>query len=245
MNILWLWPDILNLHGDRGNVMALARICALYGTEADIVRVNRLGDDFDIGGADMAVLGSGELAALPGVTAALSKRLAELKAWTESGGVLLATGTTGAALGTSTARTDGSRLQGLGLLDMECCERKTVLGDDLIFRAGGHTVYGIQIQMMDISLAAGQAPFGETVYGRGNDGKGGEGATKNGIIFTNALGPLLVKNPWLTIDLINRSLARGAPPHPPLRFDPALFETELASAKAIEKFNETKKRPRK
>ena len=26
LNITWCWPDILNLHGDRGNVMALVRI---------------------------------------------------------------------------------------------------------------------------------------------------------------------------------------------------------------------------
>ena len=31
LNITWCWPDILNLHGDRGNVMALVRIAEKMG----------------------------------------------------------------------------------------------------------------------------------------------------------------------------------------------------------------------
>lgn len=26
INILWMYPDILNLHGDRGNIMAFERV---------------------------------------------------------------------------------------------------------------------------------------------------------------------------------------------------------------------------
>ena len=328
LNILWLWPDILNMHGDRGNAMALARICGLYGIEAKVTRATRLSDDFSFEGADIALLGAGELIVLPSIVGALSKRFAELKEWLDRGGVLFATGTTGAALGTHTVRIDGSHIYGLGLLDMECREREAVLGDDLIFRTTGNTampgrkasagdgtipgvdaipdidmapgsdmvsgvdatldgdmfpvvdatsdvaaIYGIQIQMMDVFLAEGQPPFGETIYGYGNNGKGAEGAVKGGVIFTNALGPVLVKNPWLTLGLINKALARkgrgateavaadadagagvaaqavdadavDANAIAGLRFDPKLFGAELASAAAIKAFNETKERPK-
>ena len=270
LNILWLWPDILNQHGDRGNVMALDRVCRLYGIEANITRVNRLTDSLRFKAADIVLLGAGELAVIPQVVGALSKRFSELKTWTEKGGVLLATGATCAALGVHTIRMDGSHVYGLGLLYMECREREAVLGDDLIFRIpgigafedrewGSHpppswadgnaafsTVTGIQIQMADITLASGQQPFGEVVYGYGNNGGKAEGAVRDGIVFTNALGPVLVKNPWLTLALIQKALKRKAPDMDPgeLRFDPALFGLEMASATAIRSFNDTKERPK-
>ena len=247
LNILWLWPDVLNLHGDRGNVMALVRVCGLYGIDARVTRVNRLKDMFWLDPVDIVMLGPGELAVMPQIVGALSKKYADFENYTENGGVLFATGTTGAALGTETIRVDGSRIQGLGLLGMECRERKAVIGDDLIFRTSEDTtVYGLQIQMMSVELAEGQEPFGRKVYGYGNNGGPAEGAVKSGVIFTNALGPVLVKNPWLTLNLIRKALARKSPvlPQDALRFDRALFGLELASAKAIQAFNDTKERPK-
>ena len=250
LNILWLWPDILSQHGDRGNAMALVRVCGLYGIEAAVTRVSRLTDSLPLEEADILLMGAGELAVTPRIAGALSKHYEGLKAFAESGGILFATGATGAALGVHTLRTDGSHIYGLGLLDMECREREAPLGDDLIFRVSDldtHTrVYGIQIQMMDISLAAGQEAFGELIYGYGNDGGKSEGAVRNGVVFTNALGPVLVKNPWLTLALIQKALARKIPDIQPdaFRFDPEKFELELASAKAIQVFNETKERPK-
>jgi len=254
LNILWLWPDILNQHGDRGNVMALVRICGLYGIDAKVTRVTGLKDEYNYNGADIVLLGPGELAVMPAISGALSKRAAELRAYADSGGLLLATGTTGAAIGVRTRRLDGTYIDGMGLLDMECQERGAVLGDDLIYRrmekagpetaqtpaAGtdGLTVYGIQIHMMDVDLAAGQKPFGKAVYGYGNNGSGAEGAVSGNVIFTNALGPVLVKNPWLTVELINRALGQN------LRFDPGLFGLELASAEVIKLFNEKKEKPK-
>jgi len=107
-------------------------------------------------------------------------------------------------------------------------------------------IYGIQIQMMDVSLAEGQRPLGKTVYGYGNDGGGFEGAQNGGVFFTNALGPVLVKNPRLTLSLIRRALTRRLPDMDPgaLVFDPKLFMLEIASANAIGRFNKTKERPK-
>jgi CobQ-like glutamine amidotransferase family enzyme len=252
LDILWLWPDILNLHGDRANVIALEYVSRLYGIEAKIRRVSRLTDDFDPGAADMILLGSGELAVMPDIINALSKNYSGLKTYAESGGVLFATGTTGAALGVHTIRLDGSHIYGIGLFDIECTERKTIIGDDVVFRPealdiGAATpVYGIQIQMIDLFLAKGQAPLGSIVYGHGNNGGGMEGAIRDGIVLTNASGPVLVKNPWLTLALIKKALFRKNPGMDPdiLSFDPNKFEIELASAKAIQAFNDKKEKPR-
>ena len=242
LNILWLWPDILNLHGDRGNVMALVHVCELYGIEAEVTRVNRLTDDIPIEAADIIIMGAGELSVMPQIIKPLSNHTAELRRFAEDGGVLFATGTTGVVIGGETVRNTGNKFYGIELLDMECRERAEPLGDDLIFMTNGLgnedtlPIYGIQIQMMDVSLAPDQQPFGEVIYGYGNNETLAEGAVYNNIIFSNALGPVLVKNPWLTLDLINRTMET------PLIFDSGIFGLELMSAEAIRKFNKTKEK---
>ena len=248
LEILWLWPDILNLHGDRGNVMALSRVCEIYGIDANITRVNRLTDDIDPPAADLIIMNPGELASIFPIVKALEKSRASLESFVEEKGVLLTIGTTGAALATKTERADGTTIDGLGLLDMICKERKSIIGDDLIVNAFDKDVYGIQIQMMDTMLGPDQKPFAEVIYGYGNNGKQTEGAMTDNVIFTNMLGPVLVKNPWLTLELIRRALLRKNKNDEKelndlLKFDPAHFELELRSAEDIKKFNTEKEKP--
>ena len=248
LEITWLWPDILNLHGDRGNVMAISRICEMYGINSNVKRVNRLTDDIDLKSTDIIIMNPGELVSIPSIVKALEKARSALKSYIQDGGVLMAIGSSGAALAIMTERADGTTISGLGLLDMTCKERNAIIGDDLIANVFGEDVYGIQIQMMDTILDPEQQPFAELVYGYGNDGKGKEGAMTGNVIFTNMLGPVLVKNPWLTLEIIRRALAKRNKEHEDeimdiLKFDPAHFELELKSADAIKIFNATKEKP--
>ena len=41
LNILWMYPDVLNLHGDRGNLMAFEKVCKMLGVKANITKVER------------------------------------------------------------------------------------------------------------------------------------------------------------------------------------------------------------
>ena len=248
LGITWLWPDILNLHGDRGNVMAISRICEMYGIDLTVKRVNRLADEIDLESTDIILMNPGELVSIPPIVEALEKVRQALESYIENGGVLMAIGTSGAALAEKTERADGTNINGLGLLNMRCKERNAIIGDDLIVNVFGEDVYGIQIQMMDTILGAEQAPFADLVYGYGNDGKGKEGAMTGNVIFTNMLGPVLVKNPWLTLEIIRRALVKRNKGHEDeitdiLKFDPAHFELELKSADAIKLFNATKEKP--
>ena len=60
LNITWCWPDILNLHGDRGNVMALVRIAEKMGLEAEVHKVVNFGDEIDLDNTDILLLNPGE-----------------------------------------------------------------------------------------------------------------------------------------------------------------------------------------
>ncbi|MPN62928.1 hypothetical protein SDC9_210681 [bioreactor metagenome] len=74
------------------------------------------------------------------------------------------------------------------------------------------------------------------LYGRGNNKEdNSEGAKYKNVLYTNALGPVLVKNPWLTSKLIETALNnKGERAETVL--DNASFDLERKSAECIKAF---------
>lgn len=206
--ILWMYPDVLHLHGDRGNLMALERVARLLGLEPQLRRQDQLQPPVDLEWADILVFSAGELRRAAPVISALIGAKEELDQYVAAGKMILACGSSGAILARETQRLDGGCFRGLGLLDMVCREREQIWGDDLWFTLeDGTEVMGSQIQVVDTTLGPGQAALGQVGYGRGNDGGGGEGAVSGNVVFTNCLGPVLVKNPRFTALCLSRALA--------------------------------------
>jgi len=232
----WMYPDVLHLHGDRGNLMALARIGALLGLEVEIRRQETPEQPADLDHGDMLVFTAGELRCMPRLVQALEKQREELDAFTAAGRPVLAIANSGAILARSTRLLNGESFEGLSLLAMECREREQVYGDDLAFiLPSGLEILGCQIQVMDTRLLAGQEPLGRLCYGRGNEsdqvrqGGGGEGARSDQVIFTNALGPVLVKNPRFAAQLLQAAArAKGFEPAAELQPEDVAFEDQSA-----------------
>lgn len=189
----WMYPNLLNLHGERGSVQAMVEIGRKMGVEVEILRIEDFDDPIPFEKLDLMVFLPGEIATFSHLMPALQTK--EFRAYLESGGYLLALGTTGLMFGESIRREDGSTLKCLGYLKMTAKERKFVWGDDLYFRINGSNMElaGSQIQMADVET---DMPLGTTIYGMGNNNSGSEGARWNNLIYTNCLGPLFVKNPW-------------------------------------------------
>ena len=204
LNLLWLYPDILNLHGERGSLMALCRAAEQLGLDANLVRVPDDAAPPPFETADLAVLCPGELFTMPRIVKALQAARPALEVFLARGGVLLAIGTSGAVVAQHTTRIAGESFDGLGLLSMRCTEREKIFGDDVWYEVRsmpGLHVHGSQIQVVDTQLIEAQ-PLGTLCYGLGNGDGVHEGAQQGGVIFTNCLGPLLVKNPWFARALI-------------------------------------------
>ena len=53
INITWCYPDILSLHGDRGNIMAFERICKMLDVEVNINRIDNYSDKIDFENNDI------------------------------------------------------------------------------------------------------------------------------------------------------------------------------------------------
>lgn len=233
----WMYPDVLHLHGDRGNLMALERIGRLVGQPVEIRRHEDPAVPVDLETSDLLIFPVGELRCMERLVDALAPQVEELRAFIRSGRPVLAIGASGAIFARHTYRKFGPSFDGLGILDMEMEERETVYGDDIQFleERTGLEILGNQIQIVDTHLGQGQAAFGGIRYGYGNDKTGGEGARWENLIFTNTLGPVLVKNPRLAAELLTHAVqSQGV--DTVLQLRPEDVQLEDCSAQLIRRF---------
>lgn len=197
----WIYPDLLNLHGERGSVQALVRAGENLGVDVEVLRVESFEDDIPYETLDLLIFLPGEIKTFSQLKPALERQRRQLEDYLDRGGYLLALGTTGLLFGHSILRESGETFHGLGLLDMTARERQYVWGDDLHFRLHGtqQEIIGSQVQMADVEA---KFPLGTVLYGHGNNNTGAEGARYKNLIYTNCLGPLFVKNPWWAEDIL-------------------------------------------
>lgn len=189
----WMYPNLLNLHGERGSVQALVSIGKQLGIDVEVRRIEDFDDPIPFDELDLLMFLPGEIASFCHLIPAL--QASALNEYLEKGGYVLALGTSGLMFGKTITREDNSVINGLGYLDMTAKERKYVWGDDLHFRLNDTDMElaGSQIQMADVDA---KHPLGTAVYGMGNNNTGAEGARWKNLFYTNCMGPLLVKNPW-------------------------------------------------
>ena len=236
LNISWMYPDILNLHGDRGNLMALKKIGEEMSLEVDITRVENFKQKIDFENSDILFFNVGEIKSVEGIIKALSTQADELKNYIESGRMIILVGATGAAFANRLTRQNGEVINGLGYLDMDCDEVEFIYGDDIHFNLESYTadeVIGSQISMVDVELKSAE-PLGTIVYGKGNNDKDKtEGAVYKNVIFTNCLGPMLVKNPWFAEALIKTAMTTKNIQVEKKELD---FDLERKSAVCIKRF---------
>lgn len=196
ITLAWMYPDILNLHGERGNSQSFKNVADKLNIKLNIQRIDDLEEKIDFSNYDILLFNSGELKVIPSILKVLNNMQDELNEYIKSKKTIIVTGTTGALLANNITRYDNSSYSGLKLLNMDIKERTMVIGDDLYYTLeDGTEIMGSQIQMVDITLND-EKPLGTIKYGYGNNGQATEGAIKDNIIFTNCLGPVFVKNPW-------------------------------------------------
>jgi CobQ-like glutamine amidotransferase family enzyme len=205
-----LYPDLMNIYADRGNIAVLRARCEWRGLGFELSS-SGLGEPLDHEAADFFYMGGGQdrdqVAVAEDMVA--TKREA-LHAAQERGAVILAVCGGYQLLGTS-YQMGNEVLPGVELVDLRTvrepgprlignCAIETDIGGDGVIAGfenhGGRTYLG-----------SGETPLGKVLGGFGNNGRDGyEGVRRGNTIGTYLHGPLLPKNVWFADWLIARAL---------------------------------------
>lgn len=222
LTIYHLFPDLLNLYGDKGNVTVLQKRCAWRGIETNVKNMFEK-DTPDFSGIDIAILGGGSdreqlLASKYSDTVGPA-----LKNYVENGGVLLAICAGYQLLG-NFYMADGKKIEGFKVLDMQTTSGEKRLIGNIAVSAN---LNGKEVTLAGFENHGGQTdikqnePLGKVICGFGNDAtRTFEGVHYKNTIATYLHGPVLPKNPELADFLIETALKRKYPSCPILPLSP-------------------------
>ncbi len=212
LRVTWVYPELLSIYADRGNVLVLERRAAWRGLDL-VVEPLRLGDDVDPARADLILLGGGQDRDQLLVAGELVRQAPRLREALDDGAAVLAVCGGYQLLGHVYRGHLGRDMPGTGLVDLE-----TVAGPDRIIgnvlvdaELDGEVrrVVGFENHAGRTTLGPGVEPLGLVVAGGGNNGTDGlEGCRSGRVIGTYVHGPLLPKNPRIADLLLGWALER-------------------------------------
>ncbi len=208
---LWhLYPEEMNIYGDRGNVVTLTRRLAWRGHDV-IVRRLDVGARIDHRDCHLVFGGGGQD----------DQQLAVMESLRANGDILRGLAADGVPMllvcglyqlfGHVFRTGDGRELAGIGALDLTTTAGRARMIGNVVVEARladeSFTVVGFENHSGQTFLGAGVRPLGRVVHGGGNNGRdGGEGAQDRRIVGTYLHGPLLPKNPRLADLLLTWAL---------------------------------------
>jgi CobQ-like glutamine amidotransferase family enzyme len=214
LRVCALYPDLMNIYADRGNLIVLERRCAWRGIGFELA-ASGLGEELDPAAHDLYYMGGGQdrdqrLCAED----LLANKRAGLHTAAERGALVLGVCGGYQLLGHSYTL-DAEEIEGVGLLDVTTVRvpGRRLIGNaaielgELPGLAGPQVLAGFENHGGRTQPGAGQKPLGRVLEGHGNDGRSGfEGAISGNTIGTYLHGPLLPKNVWFADWLIARAL---------------------------------------
>ena len=211
MKLLHLYHDIMNLYGDYANIAAVKRILEKSGEAVTLDR-RTLGDDARLLDYDFVFVGAGTERNLRVVLEDMRRFAEDIKAYIDSGKVLLMTGNSFEALGKSLTAADGSTVEGLGVFDFTSAEQnKTRVTGDVIFTCDfltqplvGFVNKCSEVRGIGQHLFAVKAGIGDF------EGETREGVREKNFFGTHLTGPVLIKNPHFLVYLAEKLLGRAA-----------------------------------
>jgi lipid II isoglutaminyl synthase (glutamine-hydrolysing) len=213
LRICHLYPELMNIYGDRGNIITLAQRCRWRSYGVRVTPVS-LGESLDADEHDLYFIGGGQDREQILVCEDLSREKGgALRRAVEDGAALLSICGGYQLLGRYFRTCTGEDLPGISLFDV-----KTVGGETRFIGnvAVNCSLEGVQVTLVGFEnhsgrthLGADARPLGTVLKGYGNNGEDAqEGCVYRHAIGTYLHGSILPKNPQLADWLILRALRR-------------------------------------
>lgn len=215
----WLYPELMNIYGDRGNIITLVKRCEWRGIKVSVKHLNPGFSDTELRSCDFLLMGGAQDRQQTIVNTDLRKHHKTLSEMIDSGipGLYVCGGFQ--FLGNYYKEANGSIIDGLGIFDLntqnpgenaprligniaiETNEPLTINHQPSVIvgfeNHGGRTVLGPNIK-----------PFGKVLKGFGNNEDGTEGAKYKNSFGTYMHGPILPKNPHFADYLLKLAIKR-------------------------------------
>jgi CobQ-like glutamine amidotransferase family enzyme len=213
LRVAHLYPRLMNVYGDRGNILALARRCRDREIDVSIAELG-IGDALDLAAYDLIFMG--------GAQDREQRRVADDLRSTKGGALheAVAAGVVALAVcggyqlfGKYYKESTGAQLEGVGVFDLWTehpgAGVPRLIGNVVAQLDDGTSVVGFENHGGRTYLGEGARPLARVMSGNGNNGKdGSEGAHYKNAFGTYLHGSLLPKNPRFADMLIELALRR-------------------------------------
>lgn len=208
IRIAHLYPDMLNLYGDRGNIIALTE--RMKARQIDVLTdAITMGKSFNADDYDILFIGGGQDFEQDVLLDDLKKgKDAEINKAIHNGTVMLAICGGYQMLGKYYKTYDGKMLEYMGALDFYTeGKEERMIGNYAYKTKEGIEVVGFENHSGRTYLGKGVEPLGKMIKGFGNNGEDGtEGVRFQNTFGTYSHGPVLPKNPDFADLLISKAI---------------------------------------
>jgi CobQ-like glutamine amidotransferase family enzyme len=214
INICHLYPDLLNLYGDRGNILSLKKRCEWRGINVNIHNIS-INDFFIPELYDIIFLGGGQDYEQEIIQEDfLVQKGKEIKNAVDNNKIFLCICGGYQLMGNYYKTWDGKEIKFLGALDLYTEGSKKRIIGNFVFECDllkndtfDGKVVGFENHSGRTYIGPSVKPLGNIILGGGNNGQDKtEGAIYNNVYCSYSHGSLLPKNPALADFLLTNAL---------------------------------------
>ncbi len=195
IKILWLYPDLMNLYGSRGNILCLARHINAAGNEAEVIE-KTINDPVSFEDVDFVYIGAGTERSRNRVLSDMMRYKAELKNYIENDGICLFCGNSFELVSQTIHTVKGQAIEALGFYNFEVyeTEKRCVVDTVCTCKFLSDKIIGFMNKQSRTSFVPN--PMFRVIKGAGNaPDRNDEGICDKSFYATQLAGPILVRNP--------------------------------------------------
>ncbi|MEI7473769.1 MAG: glutamine amidotransferase [bacterium] len=211
LNIAHLYPELLNIYGDKGNVLAISKRCEWRGIKVNVFDIN-IGDKIDPDFFDFYFIGGGQDKQQLMIADELQRQKEFLTAARDNMAVFLAICGGYQLFGHYYRPHNAEDIKGISIIDAYTIAGNTRFIGNVTVETdflSPNTLVGFENHSGLTYIEGDTKPLGRIKTGNGNNGQDKtEGAVYKNIFGTYLHGSLLPKNPHFTDYLIKLSLQR-------------------------------------
>ena len=211
IKIMHLYPDLLNLYGDKGNIECMRRRLLWRGIGVTVV-AHTGNEPLDLSDTDILFIGGGTDREEQTVISKLIKSRDKIEEYINSGKTVFAACGGFLMLGKE-YRLGSETVEGLGILDITASLGDSGFVGDVVMESDitDSVIVGFENHSSRVDIAS-HTPLGIIKYGNGNNGVDKtEGVVYKNVIATSLHGPLLPKNAKLCDYILNCALKKKYP----------------------------------